>query len=126
MKALPEPDLRYFSNSNALYLFEKQIYVTNFIGNLPAVAISKGDDFTKWEMIVIPAAPGLGSIWGESTVIVENNRILNISRYGKKALAVLSVSEDHGRTWTASARSNLPMATSKPYAGTLSLSLIHI
>jgi len=89
-------------------------------GNLPAVAISKGDDFTKWEMIVIPAAPGLGSIWGESTVIVENNRILNISRYGKKALALLSVSEDHGRTWTASARSNLPMATSKPYAGTLS------
>lgn len=89
-------------------------------GNLPAVAISKGDDFTKWEMVVIPAAPGLGSIWGESTVIVESNRILNISRYGKKALALLSVSEDHGRTWTASARSNLPMATSKPYAGILS------
>ncbi|MBI5802309.1 MAG: exo-alpha-sialidase [Verrucomicrobia bacterium] len=89
-------------------------------GNLPAVAISKGDDFTKWSMVVIPAAPNLGTIWGESTVIVEGKRILNISRYGKKALALLSVSEDHGRTWTPSAPSNLPMATSKPYAGILS------
>ena len=89
-------------------------------GNLPAVAISKGDDFTKWEMVVIPAAPGLGRIWGESTIIVEGKRILNISRYGKKALALLSVSEDHGRTWTPTTPSNLPMTTSKPYAGILS------
>ncbi len=89
-------------------------------GNLPAVAISQGDDFTKWKLIVIPAAPGLGNIWGESTVIVENKRILNIARYGKKALALLSVSEDQGRTWTPAVASNLPMATSKPYAGILS------
>jgi hypothetical protein len=27
---------------------------------------------------------------------------------------------DHGRTWTLAAASNLPMATQKPYAGTLS------
>ncbi|MBL6705196.1 MAG: exo-alpha-sialidase, partial [Planctomycetaceae bacterium] len=71
--------------------------------------------------VVIPAAPNLGSnLWGESTVIVESKRILNIARYGKKAIALLSVSEDHGRSWTAAAPSNLPMATSKPYAGTLS------
>jgi hypothetical protein len=30
------------------------------------------------------------------------------------------VSEDNGRTWTPAAPSNLPMATSKPYAGILS------
>lgn len=90
-------------------------------GNLPAVAISKGDDFTKWEMVVIPAARGVArNLWGESTVIVEGKRILNISRYGAKALALLSVSEDQGRTWTPTAPSNLPMATSKPYAGILS------
>jgi len=90
-------------------------------GNLPAVAISKGDDFTKWNLVVIPAAPNLGSnLWGESTVIVESKRILNIARYGKKSIALLSVSEDHGRSWTPAAPSNLPMATSKPYAGTLS------
>jgi Concanavalin A-like lectin/glucanases superfamily/BNR repeat-like domain len=89
-------------------------------GNLPAVAISHGDDFTKWDLIDIPAKPGLGNVWGESTVIVEGKRILNISRYGKRALALLSISEDYGRTWTPTAPSNLPMATSKPYAGTLS------
>jgi hypothetical protein len=88
-------------------------------GNLPAVAISHGDDLMQWDLSVIPAAPGLGSVWGESTVIVEDKRVLNISRYGRKARALLSISEDHGRTWTSSAVSNLPMATSKPYAGTL-------
>lgn len=90
-------------------------------GNLPAVAISKGDDFTKWDMVLIPAAPGLSkNLWGESTIIVEGKRVLNIARYGAKAVALLSASEDHGRTWTAAAPSNLPMATSKPYAGILS------
>jgi hypothetical protein len=89
-------------------------------GNLPAVAISQGEDFANWDLIDIPAKPGLGNVWGESTVIVEGKRILNISRYGKRALALLSISEDGGRTWSPTAPSNLPMATSKPYAGTLS------
>lgn len=89
--------------------------------NLPAVAISRGDDFSQWEMVVLEAEKSLGSnLWGESTVIVEDERILNISRYGARAVALLSVSEDYGRTWTPAALSNLPMATSKPYAGTLS------
>jgi hypothetical protein len=90
-------------------------------GNLPAVAISQGDDFTKWKMVVIQADKSLGTnLWGESTVIVEKQRITNIARYGAKALALVSTSEDHGRTWTPATASNLPMATSKPYAGTLS------
>lgn len=88
--------------------------------DLPAVAISRGDDFTHWDLVVIPVAPGLGNIWGESTVIMEDRRITNISRYGAKALALVSVSQDYGHTWTPSSPSNLPMATSKPYAGILS------
>ena len=90
------------------------------VGHLPAVAISKGDDFTKWDMVVIEAAPNLGNIWGESTVIVEGRRITNISRYGKKPVALVSTSDDFGHTWTPASPSNLPMTTSKPYAGTLS------
>ena len=89
-------------------------------GHLPAVAISQGDDFTKWNLVVIDAEPGLDDIWGESTVIVEDSRITNIARYGAKAVALVSTSDDDGRTWTRAAPSNLPMATSKPYAGTLS------
>lgn len=90
-------------------------------GNLPAIAISQGDNFTKWTMVVIQADNSLGTnLWGESTVIVDKQRITNIARYGSKALALVSTSEDHGRTWTPATASNLPMATSKPCAGTLS------
>jgi hypothetical protein len=89
-------------------------------GDLPAVAISNGDDVTKWDLVVIEAAPNLGDIWGESTVIVERTRVTNIARYGAKPLALVATSVDCGRTWTSATPSNLPMATSKPYAGTLS------
>jgi hypothetical protein len=90
-------------------------------GNLPAVAISRGDDFTKWELIVIQPDQGPGSnIWGESAVIVEQERITNIARCGSKARALVSISNDYGRRWTAAVASNLPMATSKPTAGRLS------
>lgn len=84
-----------------------------------AVAISRGDDFTKWDLVTVPPQPGL-PMWGESTVIVEGQRVTNISRYGAEARALVAVSEDYGRTWSAMRPSNLPMATSKPYAGMLS------
>jgi len=90
-------------------------------GHLPAVAISERSDFTKWKMVVIQADKSLAAnIWGESSVIVDQEKITNIARYGSKALALVSTSADYGRTWTPAAASNLPMATSKPYAGTLS------
>jgi hypothetical protein len=92
----------------------------DFSGDPPAVAISHGDDFTKWDPVVLPVAPRLRSVWGESTVIVKGRRITNISRYGGKALALIATSDDFGRTWSTALPSNLPMATSKPYAGTLS------
>jgi len=88
-------------------------------GNPAAVAISHGDDFTKWDLVVIPAPKRL-KMWGESTVIVQGKKITNISRFGGKALALVATSEDFGRTWSTMLPSNLPMATSKPYAGTLS------
>jgi hypothetical protein len=90
-------------------------------GHLPAVALSHGDDFTKWDLVVIPADPRIAArIWGESTVSLIGTRILNISRWGGQAMALASVSEDFGRRWTPARASNLAMATSKPYTGTLS------
>ncbi len=91
-----------------------------FSGDPPAVAISHGDDFTKWDLVVLPLDRRLRSVWGESTVIVKGSHITNISRYGGKALALIATSDDFGRTWSPALPSNLPMATSKPYAGTLS------
>jgi hypothetical protein len=95
------------------------------VGHLPAVAISQGDDFTKWEMVLIHTDSSVGTtnLWGESTVIVEQTQIINIARrsLGRvRGNALVSISMDHGRTWTLAAASNLPMATQKPYAGTLS------
>jgi predicted neuraminidase len=87
--------------------------------NPAAVAISHGDDFTKWDLVSIPASKGL-KMWGESAVMVDGPRVTNIARYGAKALALVAESADYGRTWTASASGNLPMATSKPCAGLLS------
>jgi len=84
------------------------------------VAISHGDDFTKWDLVIIPPADGLGGMWGESAVIVDGRRVTNIARYGRKSLALVAQSDDFGRTWTTSRPSNLPMTPKKPCAGTLS------
>lgn len=92
----------------------------DFSGDPPAVAISHGDDFAKWDLIVLPLDRRLRNVWGESTVILNGKQITNISRYGGKAQALISTSDDFGRTWSTMLPSNLPMATSKPYAGTLS------
>jgi hypothetical protein len=88
--------------------------------NPPAVAISRGDDFTRWDLVRIPMTPGLGSVWGESAIVVDGKSVHLYSRYGQKAQLLTSVSRDRGRTWTALAPSDLPMAASKPAAGMLS------
>jgi hypothetical protein len=89
-------------------------------GTFPAaVAISHGDDLTKWDFVGIPVHEGI-RMWGESSIIVDGPNVLNIARYGGKALALISKSTDFGRTWTTMGESNLPMTTSKPAAGMLS------
>jgi len=89
-------------------------------GNPAAVAISHGDNLLEWDLVVIRKAPG--AMWGESSVIVCGNRILNVARYhgSSQTVALAAFSDDYGRTWTRSEPSNMPMAASKPYAGTLS------
>jgi len=88
-------------------------------GNPAIVAISHGDDLMKWDVVAIPAAKGF-KMWGESTVIVTGRQVTSISRYGDEAKALVATSEDYGRTWNKMSPGNLPMATSKPCAGTLS------
>jgi hypothetical protein len=85
-----------------------------------AVAISRGDDFMTWDLVVIPVADGLGTVWGESTVVTQGRRITSIARYGSETRALVATSGDYGRTWTPLVQSNLPMTTSKPCAGRLS------
>lgn len=97
------------------------ISVTNGLGgaNDPsAVAISRGDDLTQWSVVRIPKPADL-TMWGESTVIVDGQQILNIARWGRP-IALAALSTDFGRSWSKLRESNLPMAGSKPYAGVLS------
>ena len=90
-------------------------------GNPAAVAISRGGDFLKWDLVVIPKAAEVAKMWGESTVVVSGRQVINIARYdGAAPSALVAVSDDYGRTWTPSTPANLPMAASKPYAGRLS------
>jgi len=83
-----------------------------------AVAISHGADLTRWDVIKIPKPPAM-EMWGESCVIVDGAKVLNISRY-RVPLALAATSEDYGRTWTTMQESNLPMVASQPSAGVLS------
>jgi hypothetical protein len=77
-----------------------------------AVAISQGDDFTRWEEVELPTAESINKMWGESALWVDGKRVFNVARYGGEAIALAAVSNDYGRTWTASAIRNPPMATS--------------
>lgn len=88
-------------------------------GNPAAVAISHGDNLLNWDLVVI-RRPEARKVWGESTTIVDGARVLNIARFGSEPLALSAFSSDFGQQWTSSRLSNLPMSTSKPYAGTLS------
>lgn len=85
--------------------------------NPPAVAICKNGNFSRWEIVKIPTPEIRG--WGESSVIIDGSRILLISR-APEPFAWVSVSNDYGETWSKLQPSNLPMAGSKPYTGTLS------
>jgi hypothetical protein len=85
----------------------------------PAVAISQCDNLKRWRVITIPAPPD-DKQWGESAVWVQEKTVVNIARNGKEPRALISVSNDYGWTWSTARKSNLPMAASKPFAGTLS------
>ncbi|MCA9077536.1 MAG: exo-alpha-sialidase [Planctomycetaceae bacterium] len=85
-----------------------------------AVAISDGDDLTNWQFGSIPIAADVDRVWGESAILVDEHQVYNIARYRSRAMALVATSSDHGRTWSPSRVSNLPMTTSKPAAGVLS------
>jgi BNR repeat-like domain len=83
----------------------------------PAVAISHGDDWSRWSVVEIENPyPGL---WCESGIWVDGQRVVCIAR-GRDPWAYVATSDDFGKSWTKLKRSNMPMAASKPYVGTLS------
>lgn len=91
-------------------------------GDRPAVAVSAGDDLTRWTLVVVEKGT-VDRCWGEATVDVEGPFATLVSRPGWKndpSVAYVATSADFGRTWTALRPTNLPMVTAKPYTGRLS------
>ena len=86
---------------------------------LPVVAISNGNDMTKWTSVLIPYDPRLQPSYAETSVLAEGKQAIAVIR-GGGGVAWVSVSEDCGRTWSIAGPSNYPMPRAKPYLGKLS------
>jgi hypothetical protein len=85
-----------------------------------AVAISHGDDLTKWDTVQLPRPEDLKLIFPETAIINRGDRLLAFCRPQHTQTAPVSESRDWGRTWTELALSNFPLTPSQPFTGTLS------
>lgn len=85
-----------------------------------AVAISRGDDFTKWEVVQLPRPETVKLMFPETTLFERGDALIAICRPKEAKTAPVSVSTDCGRTWTPLRPSNFPLASSKPLCGRLS------
>lgn len=85
-----------------------------------AVAISHGDDFTKWTVVQIPRPENIKLEFPETTLMEQDGALVAICRPKEARTAPAAVSKDNGRTWTPLRPSNFPLAPSKPLCGKLS------
>ena len=93
-----------------------------------AVAISDGDDLTKWKMVTIPRPDDLKLLFPETAIVSRgNNRLLAFCRPQQETpsepsawTAPVAESCDGGCTWTTLQLSNFPLAPSQPFSGRLS------
>jgi len=92
---------------------------------LPVVAISRGDDLTKWDSILLPYHPDLKPSFAETTVWAEGSTVLAVIR-GSGGVAWVSVSKDFGKTWSKAQPSNYPMPRAKAYLGKLSTGRLYL
>jgi len=91
----------------------------------PVVAMSRGDDFTKWDSVLIPFPPQLKPSFAETTVWADGAHVMAVIR-GGAGVAWVSTSDDHGKTWAKARPSNLPMPRAKAYLGRLSTGQLYL
>jgi predicted neuraminidase len=85
-----------------------------------AVALSHGDDFTKWDVVQLPRPKEMKLLFPETTLLERGAELIAICRPRNAKTAPCAVSKDGGRTWTQLTLSNFPLAASKPLCGRLS------
>lgn len=88
---------------------------------MAAIAISRGDDLTHWD-VVKPDTDG--DVFTEAGAWVSANKVFLVMRNGTamtdgKYHAAVALSEDFGKTFSPCTLSNLPMSTTKPFCGHL-------
>lgn len=84
-----------------------------------AVALSVGDDWTRWQVVRIPKPDDLELLFPETTLLDQGDRLLAVLRPRHPGTAPVSQSTDGGRSWTPLQMSNFPLGDSKPFAGRL-------
>ncbi len=92
---------------------------------LPVVAISRGNDLTRWDSIRILYDPQLQPSFAETTVWAEDKDVIAIIR-GGRGVAWVSTSDDFGVTWSKAKSSNFPMPRAKAYLGKLSTGQLYL
>lgn len=85
-----------------------------------AVAISDGDDFTRWETVQLPRPDDLKLIFPETAIIDCGDSLLAFCRPQHTRTAPVAESRDNGRTWSTLTLSNYPLTASQPFTGKLS------
>lgn len=85
----------------------------------PRVALSHGEDLTRWEVVAIPSAAEDQLNFAETSLVAEGEHVTAFVR-SEVERVFTSESRDGGRTWGRLAPSNLPMRSSKTCAGMLS------
>jgi hypothetical protein len=89
------------------------------------VAISHGDDLTKWDSVLIPFPPAMKYSFAETTVWAEGVKITAVIRT-RTGVAWVATSTDGGRTWPDVRPSNMPMPDAKAYLGKLSTGQLYM
>ncbi len=87
--------------------------------NRSRIAISRGDDLTRWNVVEIPSTPEHNIHYAETSLIVNGGDVTALVRNEGPTL-LTSKSRDGGRTWQPLGPSNLPASSSKTCAGTFS------
>jgi hypothetical protein len=85
-----------------------------------AVAISDGDDFTSWRMVMLPRPESIELMFPETTILQRGERLIAICRPKHLNRAPVAVSDNYGETWTTLELSNFPLENAKPYCAKLS------
>ncbi len=83
-----------------------------------AVAISRGNDLTSWKEVRVDT-PSC-SDYPETALLLQGEKILAVTRGCPAQKALVSLSTDFAEHFSPLVESNLPMAQSKPFGGTLS------